>query len=56
MSEQQNAARCALCPAPLGRRRDRVPAGLAHPECATEYRRKYAGRSDYDTRLPKHLR
>lgn len=56
MSKQENAAPCTVCGTGLGRRRDRVPMGLAHPGCAAEYRRRYAGRVDHDTRLPKHLR
>jgi len=56
VSEQQNAAPCAICTLSLGRQRDRVPDGLAHPFCAQEYRRQHAGKTDYDSRLPKHLR
>jgi hypothetical protein len=55
MTQQENAVPCAFCGTRLGRRRDRTPLGLVHPACGVEYRRRHAGRGDYDSRLPKHL-
>ena len=54
--KQENAAPCAFCQHPLGRRRDRTPLGLVHPACGETYRLQNAGRGDYESRLPRHLR